>query len=534
MRVIIFFTIINYILETDRYFNQKTGWLMYFFGFELIATIICFFEYVMKCWSAQERKSYKHHGPAWACIAWMTTFESVVDLLSWLPSAIQYAMLFHAQQYQPLLILRLTRIFKSNSLLSAFRMVGRVVYFNRRILFQSFLMCALMVLASAVALYYARPAHDDQDNFNSILSCGYLAILMLTGQGEPFGVMPWYTRIVISIVALFAIAQFAIPASMLTWGFEQEAEHNIDVQHKREKQRAKRLSEGHANVYSSSSSGESDREEEWTAYVHQVAGESDGEESEPPEGKQDIKRNLPSSLSLVDRSKIIELSRSAASKLNEAELQRAKAIFVKLDEDQVGFLDWEKFRAVTGTDDQARELMGQVAAFHDVAGHDKVTMAEFLIWLGHVKKNYPRHGDKVLLRLLSSMEQKLSDKGQVSKWKRLRTVTRVAISLKTISAEKLHADASAKDVKAETAPPTEPEQGTSTGEQFMQMADFLGRRLAGEPAEGKVEAVAPGPSSPGQLLQIAEHMGELEKVNEGLRRKLKQLEKELRRAKAAS
>ena len=34
----------------------------------------------------------------------------------------------------------------------------------------------------------------------------------------------WYTQSVVGITACFSIAFFAIPASMLTWGFEAEAE----------------------------------------------------------------------------------------------------------------------------------------------------------------------------------------------------------------------------------------------------------------------------------------------------------------------
>eukprot|EP00293_Proteomonas_sulcata_P021515 CAMPEP_0184298028 /NCGR_PEP_ID=MMETSP1049-20130417/8896_1 /TAXON_ID=77928 /ORGANISM="Proteomonas sulcata, Strain CCMP704" /LENGTH=225 /DNA_ID=CAMNT_0026608025 /DNA_START=98 /DNA_END=775 /DNA_ORIENTATION=+ len=52
----------------------------------------------------------------------------------------------------------------------------------------------------------------------------YLAILMLTGQGlEADGPLPWYTKAVIIATAIFSVAMFAIPSSMITWGFEAEA-----------------------------------------------------------------------------------------------------------------------------------------------------------------------------------------------------------------------------------------------------------------------------------------------------------------------
>lgn len=51
----------------------------------------------------------------------------------------------------------------------------------------------------------------------------YLSTLMLTGQGGPEGELPWYTKGVVLLTGLFSIGMFAIPASMLTWGFEAEA-----------------------------------------------------------------------------------------------------------------------------------------------------------------------------------------------------------------------------------------------------------------------------------------------------------------------
>ena len=72
--------------------------------------------------------------------------------------------------------------------------------------------------------------------FESIPSTMYLATLMLTGQGGPEGDLPWYTKAVVLLTSAFSIGMFAIPVSMLTWGFEAEAERCA----KRTRQLAKR------------------------------------------------------------------------------------------------------------------------------------------------------------------------------------------------------------------------------------------------------------------------------------------------------
>lgn len=51
-----------------------------------------------------------------------------------------------------------------------------------------------------------------------------LSVTLLQGQGGPDGDLPWYTKSVVLLTGVFSIGMFAIPASMLTWGFEAEAE----------------------------------------------------------------------------------------------------------------------------------------------------------------------------------------------------------------------------------------------------------------------------------------------------------------------
>ena len=136
--------------------------------------------------------------------------------------------------------------------------VGRVLYFNREILYvagllgmvnespdiielciynvpsltnySSFLSRQYLVVITSILMYYLRPQGDDVNlvddasDFESISKTMVLSTLMLTGQGGPSGKLPWYTQLVVLLTGLFSVAMFAIPASMLTWGFEAEAE----------------------------------------------------------------------------------------------------------------------------------------------------------------------------------------------------------------------------------------------------------------------------------------------------------------------
>jgi hypothetical protein len=47
----------------------------------------------------------------------------------------------------------------------------------------------LLMFGTSVLLFYLRP--NDGEQFASIPACFYLALLMLCGQGEPEGELPW-------------------------------------------------------------------------------------------------------------------------------------------------------------------------------------------------------------------------------------------------------------------------------------------------------------------------------------------------------
>ena len=97
---------------------------------------------------------------------------------------------------------------------------------------------------------------DDASDFESISKTMVLTTLMLTGQGGPSGKLPWYTQLVVLLTGLFSVAMFAIPASMLTWGFEAEAERL--GRRARDRAMARRNGQVYVSETSSSSSESSD------------------------------------------------------------------------------------------------------------------------------------------------------------------------------------------------------------------------------------------------------------------------------------
>eukprot|EP00798_Chlamydomonas_sp_ICE-L_P006552 gene6552-3204_t len=156
----------------------------------------------------------------------------------------------------------------------------RVVFFNREILSVALILGIFLILSTSVLLYYLRPG--EVEGFQSIAETMFMSTLMLTGQGSPDleSDTPWYTKGVILLTGVFSIGMFAIPASMLTWGFEAEAQRVAS----RARQRNKSLKRDPSLTLSSSSSSDgggqfsdsvdtSDEE-----YLKIIAGDDDSDE----------------------------------------------------------------------------------------------------------------------------------------------------------------------------------------------------------------------------------------------------------------
>lgn len=245
---------------------------------EGISSTIFLLEYLCRLIIVVESKRYSNKGAFRARIQYIFSYGALVDALATFPFFVELLSGFQLPTLTYLRVFRLLRILKTEAYADAMNSVVRVIYFNREILYVAMCMCAFMVLITAFLMYYLRPSKDNDgnddanDDFRSIPTTMYLATLMLTGQGGPDNDtdLPWYTKIVVLITSAFSLAMFAIPASMLTWGFEAEAERKAAASRKRRKrqlerrrrrQEAQRL--GTSAVPLDGSSSSSSSEDDW-------------------------------------------------------------------------------------------------------------------------------------------------------------------------------------------------------------------------------------------------------------------------------
>ena len=236
---------------------------------EGIVSCIFLVEYMARLYVVPEKQKYSQYGVFLGRFYYAVfTFSAWIDFLATAPFFVELATGWHLPTLTFLRIFRLFRILKTASYIRAMDAVYRVVYYNSEILHVATLVCIFLTLVTAVLLYALRPENDAENDFQSIAATLYLSTLMLTGQGGPEGDLPWYTKLVVLLTSVFSVAMFAIPASMLTWGFEAEAERMAKNARKRAAAEPKS-----GDTSSSSSQGTTDDE-----YFKMIAGEEDTED----------------------------------------------------------------------------------------------------------------------------------------------------------------------------------------------------------------------------------------------------------------
>ena len=227
---VILWDVVLFILSTDRRIWESYDQV--FYVSEAVVSCMFLLEYLLRLYTCTERAKYKEMGPIRGRLRYMVTFAALIDFLATFPFFVELVFPVDLPTFTYLRVFRLARILRTSGFVRAVDAVYRVLYYNRDILYVALWVGALFIMGTSVLLYVFRPRNiedyknnvGDLDHFRSLPATLYMATLMLTGQGGPNEeALPWYTSVVVLITAVVSVAMFAIPASMLTWGFEAGA-----------------------------------------------------------------------------------------------------------------------------------------------------------------------------------------------------------------------------------------------------------------------------------------------------------------------
>jgi hypothetical protein len=183
-------------------------------------------EYITRFAVAGERAKYRGTAGRWRFV---TSWASIVDLCSFMPWIAEKLIYWGEDSGDVpstayVRAFRVLRILKTDRFTGAADALGRVFYVNMHILGVAGVLAGMLVLFTSSLLYYSGKGAE---GFESIPATMYLSILMLTGQGEPDGELTTLLKSLCAFTAIFSVAMVAIPASMLTFGFEIEAQRLV-------------------------------------------------------------------------------------------------------------------------------------------------------------------------------------------------------------------------------------------------------------------------------------------------------------------
>jgi len=294
--LVIVIDLFSFILSTEPKLIHRRE---IFYKVEGLSSTVFLMEYLARLIVCTENPKYKQFGPVMGRIHCLLSASMVIDALSTFPFFGELLVGRDLPRLTYLRFLRLLRITKTNGATRSVDAVRRVLFYNRDILYVASFTCTLLVLGTGVVLYYLRPIGGldhphmlhggSAKQFQSILSTMYLSTMILTGQGGPDEAadLPWYTKAVVLLTSIVSVAMFAIPASMITWGFEAEAARMAKRAYRRSKrQKERRILGQDCNFHSSDSDYSTDEE-----YQKIIAGEEDDDsENDDPWMKELLER----------------------------------------------------------------------------------------------------------------------------------------------------------------------------------------------------------------------------------------------------
>lgn len=179
------------------------------------------FEYALRLWCAPDLPRLTWLNPAAARWHWALSPAGIVDLLAILPvtGALTWGMILPPDFAAVMVLLFMLKL---SAHTPGARLIGRVIYNERRTLLVVMIMFGIVLIAAATLAHIAERA-DQPEIFGSIPKALWWAIVTLTttGYGD---VVPQtaFGRIIAGFVMISGIGVLALLAGILATGFSEE------------------------------------------------------------------------------------------------------------------------------------------------------------------------------------------------------------------------------------------------------------------------------------------------------------------------
>ena len=186
-----------------------------------LVTEICFaLEYGLRVWTAEYL--YPKLTPGRAVARYMTSFNGVVDLLSFLPYFLPIFFPTGMVAFRMFRVVRIFRLFRVNAYYDSLNVIADVIRGKRDQILSSIFIILVLMLASSLCMYSLE--HEAQPEVfqnafsgfwwavSTLLTVGYGDIYPVTIAGRIFGI----------VITFLGVGMVAIPTGILSAGFVEQ------------------------------------------------------------------------------------------------------------------------------------------------------------------------------------------------------------------------------------------------------------------------------------------------------------------------
>lgn len=222
---LIILNVIAVILETVPSMHDEHHEKIFFKYFDLVSVIIFSIEYILRVWSSNQEEKYKHS--VWGRLKYMVSPGALIDLAAIAPSILAHfiGVSFDLREIRILRLLRILRLFRLTAYTQSAHMIANVFKKRAKELAISFVMAIFLIIIASCIMYFAEHTTPTEETslFKSIPHTIWWAVVTLTttGYGEMIPITNW-GKAMASVIMLAGVAFFAIPAGILSAGFQEE------------------------------------------------------------------------------------------------------------------------------------------------------------------------------------------------------------------------------------------------------------------------------------------------------------------------
>lgn len=216
---LILLSVLLLILETVDSFESAYAPL--FLGLEIFTVSVFALEYAARAWIADLKPDFQRY--RYPRLRYLVSAAAIIDLLAILPFFLPLLM-NDLRLLRTLRLFRLLRVMKLGRYSDAIQTMGRVISKKRAELGVTMMVVSILLVFTS-ALMYAIESSAQPEAFSSIPATMWWSVATLTtvGYGDVYPVTTT-GKLLGSLMAIFCLGLFALPAGILAGGFSEEVE----------------------------------------------------------------------------------------------------------------------------------------------------------------------------------------------------------------------------------------------------------------------------------------------------------------------